>query len=95
MATVLVERGSNMANHPEPNSGNVWSPSTADREQLGSLAQPDKNDDYLDIAPHLREPVEDEEECYGPVPPGDETVYVGQDPFVRDAGVLPTPGIHR
>lgn len=54
-----------------------------------------------DIAPHLRddgsvgEDTNDDEDRYGPVPPTEGEPYVGQDPFARDTGPSPTPGIRR
>lgn len=55
----------------------------------------DTVDDPEGLPDHLLEPQVTPDECYGPVPPEAEDPYVGQDPFVRDWSVLPTPGIHR
>lgn len=73
------------------------SPEMADREQLGSLANVDTDtvDDADALPSHLREPVESVEDCFGPVPPVQGGPYVGQDPFVRDWSVLPTPSIRK
>lgn len=72
------------------------SPATADREQIGTLADRDiDTEDGEDLPPHLREPAVDMDDCYGPVPPTAEEPYTQQDPFVRDFGVLPSPSIKR
>ena len=87
----ILESG--WATPPEPTMRNPLSPDINSREQLGKL-QSGTPDEY-DIASHLTDPIEDEEDCYGPVPPDAEEPYVGQDPFVRDYGPLPTPPIKR
>ena len=80
----------------EPYIQNSLSPDINHREQLGSLADRDIDTEQDDeLPPHLREPIYDEEECFGPVPPDAEDPYVGQDPFVRDYGPLPTPPVRR
>lgn len=75
------------------------SPDINSREQLGSLKQQDIDtvDDHgnEDLPPHLREPVYDAEECFGPVPPTGEEPYTQQDPFVRDYSPLPSSRIMR
>jgi hypothetical protein len=74
--------------------GNPLSPSTDDREALGYLADggPDDEDE---LSLHLNEPVEDPENCYGPVPPTNGDPYVMQDPLTRDTSPLPTSPIRR
>jgi hypothetical protein len=72
------------------------SPSTNDREQLGCLADTPPDVDPNDELPsHLRDPVEEPEDCYGPVPPVQGDPYVQQDPFTRDTSPLPTSPIRR
>lgn len=77
---------------------NPLSPSTNDREALGYLADDpadiDQNDDD-ELPEHLRNPVEEPEDCFGPVPPVQGDPYVQQDPFARDTSPLPTPGIRK
>lgn len=75
---------------------NAMSPDHSDREQLGWLADRPADVDPNDQLPtHLREPEEDAEDCYGPVPPVVGDPWIGQDPFVRDSSPLPTPPIVR
>jgi hypothetical protein len=67
---------------------------TNSREQIGSLAAKDVDtDDETGLSSHLVEPEVDPEDCFGPVPPRKEgdPFYAQQDPFVRDADVLPQP----
>lgn len=68
-----------------------------DREQLGFLADKpiDTMDDPEGLPAHLRDPIEDPEDCFGPVPPTNNDPYVQQDPFVRDSSPLPSPAIKR
>ena len=77
---------------------NPLSPDTSDREALGYLADHpadvDPNDDD-ELPSHLRDPMEDPEDCWGPVPPVTPDPYVQQDPFVRDSSPLPSPPIKR
>jgi hypothetical protein len=72
---------------------NVMSHDLTSRDQIGSLAR--RKDDDEDIAPHLREPEVDMEDCYGPVPPVVDDPGVYADPFSRDYHVLPTSTIKR
>lgn len=76
---------------------NPMSPETADREQLGYLADRDTDSagDDDELPTHLRDPQEDPEQCWGPVPPVQGDPYVQQDPFTRDTSPLPTPPIKR
>lgn len=82
---------------PEPYIGNSMSPSWSSREQLASLKDNDVDtvDDFDELPSHLREPVYDKEECFGPVPPDVPDPYVQQDPYARDYSPLPTSGIRR
>lgn len=68
-----------------------------EREQLGvnSAEAIDTVADPDGLPDHLREPLVDPEDCYGPVPPDAEDPYVQQDPFVRDAMPHPTGGGER
>jgi len=52
-------------------------------------------DDPDELTPHLREPIYDEEDCWGPVPPTGNDPYALPDPYAKDTGVLPTPPIKR
>lgn len=86
------------ANFPGGPTRNVLSPATNTREQIGSLAGNvplDTVDDYEGMPDHLFDPEVDPEDCLGPVPPDAEEPYVGQDPFVRDAFILPTSSTRR
>lgn len=75
---------------------NPLSPDTSDREQLGYLADNPSDVDPDDELPdHLKNPVEEPEDCYGPVPPVQGDPYVQQDPFARDTSPLPTPPIRK
>lgn len=69
-------------------------PDFADREQLGRISTKDA-DDEDELPPHLREPVHQEEDCWGPVPPTGNDPYALPDPYTKDTGVLPTPPIKR
>jgi hypothetical protein len=72
---------------------NAMGPDFADREQLGRISK--KDEDEGEITPHLREPLYDEEDCWGPVPPTQQNPYMLPDPYAKDYGVLPTPPIKR
>lgn len=67
------------------------------REQLDSIDadELDTEGDFDELSTHLREPVVEPEDTFGPVPPTEEEPYVGQDPFVRDYSVLTSPGSRR
>ncbi len=73
-----------------PDEAEAQKRSAANREQLGSLA----GDSGDLVAPHLTQPQESPEDCWGPVPPTEPDPYVGQDPFVRDSSPLPTPRVY-
>jgi hypothetical protein len=66
----------------------------ADREQLGRISIRDI-DDPEDVSPHLMQPLYDEEDCWGPVPPTQQNPYNMPDPYTRDYHVIPTPQIKR
>jgi hypothetical protein len=66
----------------------------ADREQLGRVSVKDK-DDPEEITPHLRDPLYDEEECWGPVPPTSQNPHAMPDFYTKDYGVIPTSPIKR
>jgi hypothetical protein len=71
---------------------NAMGPEMSDREQLGRLA---KDRDPDEIAPHLTEPMYDDDDVWGPVPPTGENPYAIPDPYTKDTSVLPTPPIKR
>lgn len=83
------------ATKPEPYMRDAFAPDHADREALGYLADVDVDTEDGQLPPHLRDTVEDPEDCFGPVPPDQGDPYVGQDPFVRDSSPLPTPPFKR
>lgn len=92
----LVEAPGDGPTRPRPTQRNPLSPDINSREQLDSLKQRDiDTDDGMDLPPHLREPVYDAEECFGPVPPTGEEPYMQQDPLVRDYSPLPSSRIMR
>lgn len=70
------------------------SPASTDRESLDSLARSSKDKAGKDeeLPAHLQDPVEDPEDCYGPVPPDDKNQpYVTSDPYAKGYNVLPQP----
>ena len=69
-------------------------PDFADREQIGRISSKDM-DEPDELPPHLREPVHEEEDCWGPVPPVQQNPYVLPDPYTKDYHVIPTPQIKR
>ncbi len=71
---------------------NAMSPEMSDREQLGKIS---KGEDPDELSPHLREPVYDYEDCYGPVPPSGKNPYAIPDPYTKDTSPLPTSPIKR
>ena len=77
----------------QPTTSNPMAPSMPDRERIGknSIRQMDPDD----VSPHLREPVYDEEDCWGPVPPTGANPYAMPDPYAKDYHVIPTPQIKR
>lgn len=89
----LVEIGGARTTVPRPVTRDPHSPSMADREQLGRISV--KNTDDDEVAPHLQDPLYDEEECWGPVPPKGANPYAMPDPYAQDYHVIPTPQIKR
>ena len=89
----LVEWGGGPTRPPT-----LLSPASPDnasqREEIGSLGGELKDTDD-ELPPHLREPVYDEDECWGPVPPTAPDPTATMDPFNTDWSVLPTPSIKR
>ena len=77
-----------------PNVRNVMAPSMSDREQLGRISIRDKDDPEA-LAPHLQEPVEEPEDCWGPVPPVAPNPYAMPDFYTKDFNVIPSPTIKR
>lgn len=73
-------------------TGSTWN----SREQLAALKDQDTDTETGDeLPPHLREPMYDADECFGPVPPDAPEPWILSDPFVRDSSPTPTPGIRR
>ena len=90
----LMEAGGGTTMPPRQTMVDPMTNTMADREQLGRNSIRDL-DDPDEVAPHLREPVYDEEECFGPVPPDAPNPYAMPDPFTQDFNVIPTPQIKR
>ena len=65
---VLVEAGGGTTVPPQPVKTNPGISSMPNREQIGRISVKDL-DNPEELSPHLREPVHDEEDCWGPVPP--------------------------
>lgn len=92
ISETLSEAGGGTPHKTQPYTGNAMSPASADREQLGYLADKDVDtDDENDIPTHLRDVEVDDKDCYGPVPPTAPDPYAMADPFVRGDSPLPTP----
>lgn len=91
---VLEEATGAAPTPPRPNVRNAMSPSMADREQLGRITIRDKDDPDA-LAPHLQEPEEDPEDCWGPVPPIAPNPCAMLDFYSKDFNVIPTPPINR
>jgi hypothetical protein len=89
---VLRETGGGTTLPRMPVIRNAMGPEMSDREQLGRIAEPRDPDE---IAPHLVEPIYDEEDTWGPVPPIAPNPYALPDMYTKDYGVLPTPPIKR
>lgn len=90
----LVEVGGASPTPPRFNVRNAMASSMADREQLGRISIRDKDDPDV-LAPHLQEPVEEPEDCWGPVPPVAPNPYAMPDFYTKDFNVIPTPPIKR
>jgi hypothetical protein len=90
---ILREVGANGAFPGQPIK-NALAPDLNSREQLGAISAKAidtvQDPEGEGMPDHLLDPTVTPEECYGPVPPDSEPVYVGQDPFARDTS--PNPG---
>lgn len=91
---VVLEAGGGTTMPPRPVVNNPMSPSMADREQIGRISVKDV-DAPDELAPHLQDPLYDEEDCWGPVPPKGANPYAMPDPYTQDFNVIPTPQIRR
>jgi len=92
--SALVEAGGGTTMPPRPVTRDPMSSPGAEREQISKNSIVDK-DDPEQISPHLQDPLYDNEDCYGPVPPNAEQPYALPDPFAQNFSVLPTPQIRR
>lgn len=92
--TSIVEMAGGITLPHMPVIRNSMGPDFADREQLGRISTKDA-DKEDELSPHLREPVNAEEDCWGPVPPGGHDPYALPDFYTKDYSVLPTPPIKR
>jgi len=90
----ILEMGGGITLPKMPIIRNAMGPELADREQLSLVSQKDIDDNDF-VAPHLREPIYDEEETWGPVPPTGDDPYTLPDPYSKDYHVIPTPQINR
>ena len=90
----LLEAGGGTTIPPRPVINNPMSPSMADREQIGRISVKDAEDPE-EVSPHLQDPLYDEEDCWGPVPPTSQNPYAMPDPYSKDFNVIPTPTIKR
>jgi hypothetical protein len=91
--SVIVEAAGGITLPRMPVIRNAIQPDFSDRERLGRISVKDADEDA--ITPHLREPIYDEEETWGPVPPTGEDPYALPDPYSKDYHVIPTPQIKR
>jgi len=91
---VIIEGAGGTTLPRMPMIRNSMGPDFADREQLSRIASKQAKDED-EISPHLLNPLNPEEECWGPVPPTGEDPYALPDPYTKDTGVLPTPPIKR
>jgi hypothetical protein len=89
---IIMEIGGGSHLPRTPYIRNALSPEMSDREQLGKIS---KGEDPDELSPHLREPVYDYEDCYGPVAPSGKNPYAIPDPYTKDTSPLPTPPIKR
>ena len=90
----LAEAGGGTTTPPRAMVNNPMAPSMADREEIGRNSIKDM-DDPDELSPHLREPVEEPEDCWGPVPPTAPNPYAMPDFYTKDYNVIPTPSIRR
>lgn len=93
VAGALWEAGGGWSSPPQPAGRSAFSADIVNREQIGRMES--GTQDVEKLADHLEEPAVDFKDTYGPVPPDEPEPYVGQDPYVRDASPLPSPGIRR
>jgi len=91
---VVLETGGGTTIPSRPVTRDPYSPSMSDREQIGRISVKDVEDPD-EIAPHLREPEFEPEECWGPVPPVAPDPGVTMDPWTTDWHVIPTKQIRR
>jgi hypothetical protein len=91
---IILEAGGGTTMPPRPVVNNPMAPSMADREQLGKISIKDMQDPE-ELPPHLQDPVYDEEETWGPVPPVAPNPYVLPDMYTKDYSVLPIGNIKR
>jgi hypothetical protein len=89
---ILIEAGGGTTLPRMPMIRNAMQPDFSDREQLGKVSRPKDPDE---LSSHLIEPVEDMEDCYGPVPPAGKNPYALPDPYTKDTSPLPTSPIKR
>ena len=92
-STILETAGGTTLPHM-PIIRNSIGPDFSDREQLDRMSSKDM-DEPDELSPHLREPVNPEEDCWGPVPPIQQNPYILPDPYSKDYHVIPTPQIKR
>ena len=90
----LDEGGGGWASPPQPAGRHNMSPEVNNREAI-QVMKVGNMQDVDELPPHLRDPYEDPEDCFGPVPPNAEEPGVHQDPFVRDSSPLPGSSIKR
>jgi len=79
----------NASNVDGPHLKDLMSSHLAQRDEIPHLGKRSKKEED-EIAPHLMEPEETPEDCWGPVPPNEENrpgVFI--DPFTQDFHVLP------
>lgn len=96
--SALLESSSDWASPPAPagrssrhQSINAYSREPIERQSIQNI----KNDELDDIADHLKDEDDPDEDPYGPVPPIADNPYVMQDPFVRNYSPNPSPMIYR
>lgn len=83
-------------NKQEPFVGDSHGSAWNSREQLDSLKKSDVDTETGDeLPPHLREPMYDAEDCFGPVPPDQPEPHIQTDPFARDFSPKPNSSIRR
>ena len=89
MRATLSESMGGWASPPQPLGRSPgYEPDIVNREQIGRMESGTQDDEELDS--HLTDPLYDEEDCWGPVPPKVGDPWVQQDPYVRFSSPLPT-----